>query len=65
MTKEEDELDYVDSVVSFFHGITERNAHALAVDLWKYYPVETKYLLESLEKTQYMQKVPRLLQKGM
>lgn len=63
-SKEENELDYVDSVVTFLINISEENARSFAVDMWRFYPVETQHLLNALEATQNIQKIPRLLQKG-
>lgn len=63
MTKETEELDYVNSIVDLFSSINEHTARPVALDLWKYYPTETQLLYAAIAQTQHTKKVARILQK--
>lgn len=61
MTKETEELDYVEAVTQLMMRInTEQSARNVALDLWRYYPVEAQMLSTSLQQTQHTRRVSRL-----
>lgn len=65
MSKETDDLDYVESVTGIMMRITdEHTARLVALDLWKYYPTEAQLLATALTQSQHTKQVPRLFQRG-
>lgn len=65
MTKETEELDYVEAITGTMMRIQDgTSARSIALDLWKYYPNETQLLSTALTQTQHTRPVPRLFQRG-
>ena len=65
MTKETDELDYVEAITGTMMRIQdEQSARTVALDLWKYYPQEALLLSTALTQSQHTRQVPRLFQRG-
>jgi hypothetical protein len=60
MTIETDSLDYTDSIVNLMIQVTDTNARNIALDLWKYYPIETQLLSTSLIQTQHTKRRAKL-----
>lgn len=61
MSKETDELDYVESVTGMMMRITdEYTARLVALDLWKYYPTEAQLLATALTQSQHTKRISKL-----
>lgn len=61
MTKETEELDYVEAITGTMMRITdEYTARTIALDLWKYYPHETQMLATALTQSQHTRRIPKL-----
>lgn len=61
MSKETDELDYVESVTGIMMRITdEHTARLVALDLWKYYPTEALLLSTALTQSQHTKRISKL-----
>ena len=60
MITETEQLDYTDTIVSMMIRINDSTARPIALDLWKYYPVQTSKLYAALAQTQHTKKVSKL-----
>lgn len=64
MTKETDQVEYVDIIVDLMIRVNEDSAHVIALDLWQFYPIETTMLLRAINDTRDQKKVPRLFMRS-
>ena len=61
MTKETEELDYVEAITGTMMQITDdRSARNIALDLWRYYPQATLMLTTALAQTQHTRRLSKL-----
>lgn len=60
MTQETDYINYTECVVDLMMQIKEHSARPIALDLWKYYPMETRMLYAALAQTQHTRKICKL-----
>ena len=63
MNKEMLKLDYTDAVTNLLMLVNQNSSRSIALDLWKYYPVETQLLSTALTQTQHTKKIAKLLMK--
>ena len=63
MNKEMIKLDYTDAVTNLLMLVNQNSSRNIALDLWKYYPIETQQLCSALVQTQHTKKVAKLLMK--
>jgi len=61
MTKETEELDYVEAITGTMMQIEDdTSARRVALDLWKYYPNETQMLSTALTQSQHTKRLSKL-----